>query len=179
MRMAMKRAFRLTGTVFLSGIFLFSTQAAYASKNKNYSVRSLKGCYVNSLLGTVVPDPTNPASQLPMTSLVRFCADGKGGAKVTATQNIGGSCIIEQAGTAEYSVDKTGTGLVTATLQNEVVSGSGCTYLAQPPTSGDKADFELRFGLQRDKCLQVIGTGLTPEMGDPAGIVLQGVACPQ
>ena len=179
MSMAMKRAFFLTGSVFLSGIFLLSTQAAYASKNKNYSVRSLKGCYVNSLLGAVVPDPTNPASQLPMTTIVRFCADGKGGAKVDATQNIGGSCIIEQTGTAEYSVEKTGLGTVSATLKNETVSGDGCTYLVPPPTGGDKADFELRFGIQRDKCLQVIGTGLVPEMGDPVGLALQGMACPQ
>jgi hypothetical protein len=179
--MTMKRAILLTGTVILSGIIMLSTQVAHAKKNKNYTVRSLKGCYVNSLLGTIVPDPTNPALQLPMTSIVRFCADGKGSAKVTATQNIGGSCIIEQTGIAEYSVDKSGIGLATATLENDVVSGSGCTYLAQPPTSGDIADFELRFGIQRDKCLQVIGTKLDPvePMGDPVGMVLQGVACPQ
>jgi hypothetical protein len=179
MSMTMKRAILITGSIFLSGIIMPLTQTAHAANNKNYSVRSLKGCYVNSLLGTVVPDPSNPALQLPMTSIVRFCADGKGSAKVMATQDIGGSCIIEQTGTAEYSVENTGIGLVTATLENDVVSGSGCTYLAQPPTSGDIADFELRFGIQKDKCLQVIGTKLVPKIGEPVGIVLQGVACPQ
>jgi hypothetical protein len=160
---------------------MLSSQVAQAKKNKKYTVRSLKGCYVNSLLGTIVPDPTNPALQLPMTSIVRFCADGKGSAKVTATQDIGGSCIIEQTGMAEYSVDRTGIGLATATLENDVVSGSGCAYLAQPPSGGYITDFELRFGIQRDNCLQVIGTKLVPvePMGDPVGIVLQGVACPQ
>jgi hypothetical protein len=144
---------------------------------RRFSERSIRGCYVSSLLGTVVPDPTTPAFQLPIAALVRFCADGRGQASVIATQNIGGSCIIEQEGDAAYTVEASGVGVATATLENKEVS-FGCGNLNPPATVGGAADFELRFGIQKDRCLQVIGTALVPQGGLPVGLVMQGPACP-
>jgi hypothetical protein len=168
MNMTMKRFILLTGTVLLSGTMLFSSQAADAGKSKN----------VNSLLGSIVPNPIDPGYQIPLSTLVRFCADGKGNAEVLATQDMAGSCILEQTGTATYSVEQTGLGSVTATLENQTAS-QGCSFLDPPPNVGDKATFVLKFAIQRDNCLQVIGTGLVPEQGSPVSIVLQGEACPQ
>jgi hypothetical protein len=178
MSMTMKQIILLAGTVLLSGTMLFSSQAAHAGKSKNYSESAIKGCYVNSLLGSIVPDPTNPGYQMPLSTLVRFCADGKGDADVIATQDIAGSCILEQSGTATYSVDQTGIGSVTATLENNTVS-EGCSFLVPAPGVGDKSAFVIKFAIQRNKCLQVISTGLLPEQGSPVSIVLQGEACPQ
>jgi hypothetical protein len=178
MNMTMKRFILLTGTVLLSGTMLFSSQAADAGKSKNYTERAIKGCYVNSLLGSIVPNPIDPGYQIPLSTLVRFCADGKGNAEVLATQDMAGSCILEQTGTATYSVEQTGLGSVTATLENQTAS-QGCSFLDPPPNVGDKATFVLKFAIQRDNCLQVIGTGLVPEQGSPVSIVLQGEACPQ
>jgi len=161
-----------------AGILMLSAQAAHAAGEKRFSEPSIKGCYVSSLLGSLAPDPTNPASQLAMSSLVRFCADGKGDAKVVATQNIGGACIVDQEGKAKYSVDQNGMGVAVATLENVTVS-EGCSVFGSLMVLEGKADFELRFAIQRDKCLQVIGTGLVPEGEPPVGIVLQGEACPQ
>ena len=171
MNIALKRATILSMTILLSGLLLLSIPAAHAKKNNNFTVRSVKGCYVSSLLGTVAY-PTDPTNQIPMTSFVRFCPDGKGNAELVATHNIGGSCSVEQSGNAEYDVAKTGIGLVTATLDNDTFSG-GCTI----PIS-NQGVFKLQFGIQRDNCLQVTGTGL--ELGgETYPVVLQGVACPQ
>jgi hypothetical protein len=148
---------------------------------KAFSVRSIKGCYVEALSGTVLPDPNNPNIQLPIASSIRFCADGKGKASsVSATHNIAGSCIIEQTGEATYSVDPTGLGAVTATVNNDEVS-AGCI---PPINSAKRANFELRFGIQRPTgCLQTIATSLTLDLGSgpaiPIGYVAQGEACPQ
>jgi hypothetical protein len=133
---------------------------------------------VASTYGAVLPDPSNPAFQLPISTLVHFCADGAGNATALATQNIGGACIIGQWGPATYTVDQTGRGTVTANMHNLIVT-PGCAFLTPAPAVGDKATFEIRIGIQGDGCLQVIGTGLTPEGGAPIPIVIQGQACPQ
>ena len=76
------------------------------------------------------------------------------------------------------TVDQGGRGIVTANMQN-VAASPGCAFLAPPPAVGDKSTFEIRFGIQGDGCLQVIGTALVPEGGTPIPIVIQGQACPQ
>jgi hypothetical protein len=166
--------------VSLSATFGIS-RSVTADEQSGFSVRSIKGCYIEALSGTVVPDPNNQSIQLPIASLIRFCADGKGKASsVSATHNIAGSCIIEQTGKATYSVDPNGLGTVTATVNNDEVS-AGCI----PPISlAKQANFELRFGIQRPTgCLQTIATSLTLNLDRgpaiPIGYVAQGEACPQ
>ena len=155
------------------------SQSLTAGERSGFSVRSINGCYIEALSGTVLPDSSNPVLQLPIASLIRFCADGKGAASVSATQNIAGSCIVEQTGEAKYSVDRSGTGTVTATLTNGNVS-DGCAFLKPPIESNGTAIFELRFGIQRPEgCLQTIGTSLILGSGVPIGYVAQGEACPQ
>ena len=153
------------------------SQSLAADERSGFSVHSIKGCYIEALSGTVLPDSTNPVLQLPVASLIRFCADGKGAASVSATQNIAGSCIVEQTGKAEYRVDPSGTGTVTANLTNRKVS-TGCASVTPPIPK--TASFELRFGIQRPEgCLQTIGTSLTLGIGSRIGYVAQGEACPQ
>jgi hypothetical protein len=159
-------------------VFGLSVQPTVAAESTTFSVESLTGCYVASTYGTVLPDPSNPAVQLPISTLIRFCADAAGNAPSLVTQNIGGACIIGQWGSATYTVDPGGRGIVTANMQN-LVASPGCAFLAPPPAVGDKSTFEIRFGIQGDGCLQVIGTALVPEGGAPIPIVIQGQACPQ
>jgi hypothetical protein len=174
-------------TTVVKGVLILAAVSAALSVPKSvatdehsgFSERSIKGCYIEALSGTVLPDSTDPSLQLPIASLIRFCADGKGRAWVSGTQNIAGSCILDQEGKAEYSVDRKGTGTVTATLKNKEVS-FGCAYLTPPIKVGDTAIFELRFGIQRlGGCLQTIGASLVLEDGPPLGYVAQGESCPQ
>ncbi|MGY6217716.1 hypothetical protein ACW73L_21365 [Methylolobus aquaticus] len=157
------------------------SRSVIAGEQWGFSVRSIYGCYIEALSGNVLPDPNNPNIQLPIASLIRFCADGKGNApSVSATHNIAGSCIIEQTGEATYSLDPNGLGTVRATVNNDEVS-AGCI----PPINlAKQANFELRFGIQRPRgCLQTIATSLTLNLGSgpaiPVGYVAQGEACPQ
>ena len=166
--------------ISFSGTFSIS-QSVTAGDQMGFSVRSIKGCYIEALSGTVLPDPNNENIQLPITSLIRFCADGKGSASsVSATHNIAGSCIIEQTGEATYSVDLKGLGTVAANMNNDEVS-AGCL----PPINlAKQANFELRFGIQRPTgCLQTISTRLALKLDSspaiPIGYVAQGEACPQ
>jgi hypothetical protein len=156
-------------------------QSLTAGERSGFSVHSIRGCYIEALSGAVLPDSSNPILQLPIASLIRFCADGKGTASVSATHNIAGSCILEQSGEAEYSVERNGTGTVTATLTN-LSDSSDCTVLFPqtfPQTANEATIFVLRFGIQRlGGCLQTIGAGLTLPSG-PIGYVAQGEACPQ
>ncbi len=159
-------------------IFGLSVQPTVAAESSTFSVESLNGCYVASTYGTLLPDLSNPTFQLPISTLIRFCADAAGNAPSVVTQNIGGACVISQWGAATYTVDKGGRGIVTANMQNVSVS-PGCAFLTPPAAVGDKATFQIQFGIQGDGCLQVIGTALVPEGGAPVPIVLQGQACPQ
>jgi len=171
----MKGAIVLASVLALLGV----SQSLADGWHSRFSERSVRGCYVEALAGTVLPDAKNPAVQLPIASLIRFCADGQGKAWVSATQNIAGSCIVEQEGEATYQVERSGTGSVTAILQNGNVS-PGCEYVNPPIGSGESATFTLRFAIQRlGGCLQTIGLGLVPESGTPIGYVAQGEACPQ
>jgi hypothetical protein len=169
----------VNGAVVLSCLATVGLGQPFAADTQSgFSERSIRGCYIEALSGTVLLDPADPSVQLPIASLIRFCADGKGAAWVSGTQNIGGSCIIEQQGTATYSMDRSGTGTVTATLQNNEVS-PGCAPLT---AIGDTATFELRFGLQRlGGCLQTIGTGLVLQGNQTVVLpfVSEGQACPE
>jgi hypothetical protein len=139
---------------------------------------AIQGCYVGSLFGAILPEPADSTLQLPLAALVQMCADGAGAAQVEAVQDIGGACIVEISGDATFSVAPSGLGTATASLQTDTVS-EGCNLLVPPPAVGETADFEIRFGVQEDGCLQLIGTGLVPEGGLPVGIVTRGEACPQ
>lgn len=152
------------------------SQSLTAGEDSKFSLNSIKGCYIEALSGTVLPDPASPG--FPIASLIRFCADGNGKAQVTTTQNIAGSCIVEQTGTAEYTIDQSGTGTVAATLKNGEVSDR-CALLTPPIERDQTAEFKLQFGIQKPKgCLQTIGTSLSLQ-GFPIGYVAQGEACPQ
>lgn len=155
-------------------------QAQAGGPQAGFSEQSIKGCYVEALAGTVLPNPTDPTLQLPIATLVRFCADGVGNATVSGTQNIAGSCIIEQVGSATYTVEPKGTGVVSALLEATAVS-PGCASLTPPTEVGDKVSFTLRFAIERrGGCLQTIGIGLDPEgFAPPIGYVAEGEACPQ
>ena len=174
-------------TVVLKALLLFASflavlgvnQSLTAGERSGFSLHSIRGCYIEALSGAVLSDSSTSILQLPIASLIRFCADGKGTASVSATHNIGGSCILEQSGDAEYSVERNGTGTVTATLTNLSPLSPACEFLFPSTESEAIAIFELRFGIQRlGGCLQTIGAGLTLPSG-PIGYVAQGEACPQ
>jgi hypothetical protein len=156
-------------------IMFLSIEAVHA---KNFSDRSVKGCYVTSFYGVFLPIPADPAFQLPISALFRYCADGKGFGTVVGTQNVAGSCIVEQTGDAEYSVSPDGTGIATAMIEATSVT-PGCGSLIPPIAAGDKATFEFRFGIERGGCQEAIGTALVPEFGPPVAIITQGQVCPQ
>ena len=160
-------------------ILILSTQTVHATgTTAGFSESSVTGCYVASLSGFVLPDPSNPLLQLPIATQIRFCADGKGSATAKGKQNIGGLCIIRQKGTAEYSVKRNGMGKVKATFENMAVS-PGCGSLTPPIGLGEISIFKLKFGITRSGCLPTIGTELLPEGGLPIPIVTEGEACPQ
>jgi hypothetical protein len=156
-------------------ILLLSVQATHA---KGFSERSVKGCYVTSFYGVILPIPANPTFQLPISALFRYCADGKGSGTVGGTQNVAGSCIIEQTGDAEYSVSPDGMGIATATITAATVT-EGCAFLDPAINAGDIATFEFRFGINRRGCQEAIGTSLVPLGGQPIPIITQGQVCPQ
>lgn len=173
-------------TFLLSAVFaalVMATGAAHAGSPykhhyKGFSNASIRGCYVVSTYGNVLPDPTMPSFQLPIATLVRYCADGRGFLKVTATQNIAGTCIVEQKGSGNYDVARNGIARVKAELTNVAVSGPGCENPGFPAREGDEAKFFIRLAIDREGNQQTIVTGLETSAG-PIPIVVQGEAVRQ
>ncbi len=165
----------------ICALFVFAAAAAhahgpYGQRYKGFSNASLRGCYVTSAYGAVLPDPTNPGFQLPLGSLVRYCADGRGFVRVRATQNIAGACILEQEGSGDYEVARDGSVRAKATLTN--LSAEGCESIQPPIEEGEDATFFIRLLIDRNGNQQLIGVGLeTPDGRIP--IVFQGEAVRQ
>ncbi len=164
--------------VFLAAIILLATQPVYAAK---FSDKSVKGCYVGSMQGQALPNPQDPNLQLPHSSVLRFCANGKGKGKVTAIWNIAGVCILEQEGSVRYSITSDGTGNAIVKVTNATVS-PGCAFIQPPVLEKSKADFGFAAAIDGEGCMEMIGTTLITDpkgAAAPLPIVSQGRACKQ
>lgn len=163
---------------FVSVISLLVAQPVYAAR---FSNKSVKGCYVASMQGQALPNPQDPSLQLPHSSVLRFCANGKGKGTVIATWNIGGVCILGQKGRVGYSIAANGTGEAIASVTNAKVS-PGCAFVQPPVMKNSKAAFGFAVMIDSGGCMEMIGTELiTDSESNPVRlqIVSQGRACKQ
>lgn len=178
---------KILAAIFASLFLASSANLAWATKSVkhqkagNYKNAHVKGCFVGTLAGFVLPNPADPTFQIPTSILVRYCGDGRGSATAETTQTVGGVCTVETAGKADYTVEKTGIGTVTANLQiTEVIDPFGaCASTDSRLSQGTKAIFELKFGIERKGCQPVIALSLTPEPGPAIPLVAQGRSCRQ
>ncbi len=160
----MKNGTRALAVLASSALVVALAIPAAAGSGRDLS--RLRGAYVFSLDGFAISEEVQPPIPLPLVTVGRYVADGRGRATVELTQNLFGCFIVRQEGRATYTVEPDGTGTVRATVANvdvEEVGGTCPVPVMVPPEGTDpsaQSVFELRFAIDRKGNQLVIGTKL-------------------
>jgi hypothetical protein len=140
--------------------FMLITTGAFA---KDFSAKSVKGCYSFNFHGTVITG----GEGAPMTAVGRICTDGKG--MVTELSRVlhTPGLVVHQTAEGGYTVWTDGTGRAVLTVKTDGV-----------PTSQEEFHFVVT---NKQKTLQFISGVVWGPTGEPVdvGVIVSGEAIKQ